>query len=95
MNASNTDFEPASPLRVARSSLRNRCPERSQCAIPHERCCTPKIRQMKFGWGVPCPVVVRKGELMEKWRLSHDTDILVIPKVQPVNNSCIGPSDEN
>ena len=36
MNASNTDFEPASPLRVARSSLRNRCPERRRCAIPVE-----------------------------------------------------------
>ena len=41
--------EPASALRAARRSLRNRCPERSQCAILPERCCTPVIREMGFG----------------------------------------------
>ena len=38
-----------STLRVARASQRKRCPEQAGCAIPHERCCTPMIREMGFG----------------------------------------------
>ena len=62
---------PASPLPVARRSLKNRCPERRWCVIPPERCCTPMIQQMRFGWGVPGPVVGRRGELAEKWGMFH------------------------